>query len=447
MKTTLKIIVLIMISFTCLLAQNVDRLNKKHHFLMELKSTSPQNQSDNVILTSGAFNYSNSKTVINKNKASDEYLLAGQVGYAWQDTTWGNVWKDTYTYDGNNNMTEILDQVWDGSFWVNQWRRTNTYNENNNMVQSVWQDWDSTEWVNTWKDIYTYSDGNLRYEALWYLWNGTEWELDGRVTFEYDNEGNVIEELGESWDGSQYVNDWKDTYTYDANNNMVESLWQIWNVSDWMDFWRDTYTYDANNNRIEHLFEMWFGTAWNTNSKWTWTYDGNNNMVGALFQGWSGTDWIDVWKYIYTYDGNNNMVEELGFEWDGSGWANLEKIISTYIPVTGIEQFTDGVYDYKLSNNYPNPFNPSTIIKYSIPEQAFVQLRVFDTIGREIITLVDRVQSAGSYEMQFRNDGLSSPSSDGGRIASGVYFYQLRVYPAESGAGDFVQTKKMILMK
>jgi hypothetical protein len=85
---------------------------------------------------------------------------------------------------------------------------------------------------------------------------------------------------------------------------------------------------------------------------------------------------------------------------------------------------------FSLDQNYPNPFNPTTKIKFSIPELAFVTLKVFDVVGNEIETLVDQEKPAGSYEVQF--SAIDLPS--------GIYFYQLR-------AGNFVETKKMILMK
>ncbi len=86
--------------------------------------------------------------------------------------------------------------------------------------------------------------------------------------------------------------------------------------------------------------------------------------------------------------------------------------------------------EYSLSQNYPNPFNPSTKISYSIKEQGFVTLKVYDILGKEVRTLVNSIHGAGYYGVDLNGSNLSS----------GVYFYQLR-------AGSFVDTKKFILMK
>ena len=90
---------------------------------------------------------------------------------------------------------------------------------------------------------------------------------------------------------------------------------------------------------------------------------------------------------------------------------------------------------YSLSQNYPNPFNPSTTIKYGLPkddkrEMRNVKVVVFDLLGREVVTLVNEKQKAGYYEVNW----------DASNFTSGVYFYTLRT-------GDFVRTKKMILIK
>ncbi len=92
---------------------------------------------------------------------------------------------------------------------------------------------------------------------------------------------------------------------------------------------------------------------------------------------------------------------------------------------------------FALSQNYPNPFNPSTTIKYSIPNverlaKSFsnVTLRIYDILGREVVTLVNKQQKPGYYEVNWNAANNSS----------GVYFYKIT-------AGKFVDTKKMILLR
>ena len=85
---------------------------------------------------------------------------------------------------------------------------------------------------------------------------------------------------------------------------------------------------------------------------------------------------------------------------------------------------------YNLAQNYPNPFNPTTTIQYSIPERSSVTLKIYDVLGNELAILVDEEKTAGSYEVNF----------NASQLASGIYFYKLQ-------AGNFIDTKKMLLMK
>jgi hypothetical protein len=85
---------------------------------------------------------------------------------------------------------------------------------------------------------------------------------------------------------------------------------------------------------------------------------------------------------------------------------------------------------FVLYQNYPNPFNPTTTIKYSVPEKTIIQIKVYDVLGREVITLVNEEKPTGNYEIML----------DGSKLSSGVYFYQLK-------AGSFESTRKFILIK
>ena len=87
--------------------------------------------------------------------------------------------------------------------------------------------------------------------------------------------------------------------------------------------------------------------------------------------------------------------------------------------------------NYNIAQNFPNPFNPSTIINYQVPQNTFVSLKVYNSLGQEVATMVNGLVSAGTHEVQFNASNLSS----------GVYYYVIR-------AGEnFVQSKKMMLLK
>jgi Secretion system C-terminal sorting domain len=85
---------------------------------------------------------------------------------------------------------------------------------------------------------------------------------------------------------------------------------------------------------------------------------------------------------------------------------------------------------FKLSQNYPNPFNPVTNISFSIPEDTFVSLKVYNMLGNEVATVIDRKMEAGQHLIKF--NGLS--------LSSGIYFYMLKT-------DDNIATKKLVLLK
>ena len=98
---------------------------------------------------------------------------------------------------------------------------------------------------------------------------------------------------------------------------------------------------------------------------------------------------------------------------------------------TSVHQSSEGMpLSFSLSQNYPNPFNPSTKIDFSVPTGTFVSLKVYDLLGREVAMIVSEALTPGSYQVTF----------NGASVASGTYFYRLQ-------AGEFVQTKKLVLQK
>ena len=107
-----------------------------------------------------------------------------------------------------------------------------------------------------------------------------------------------------------------------------------------------------------------------------------------------------------------------------------ETISYNELNVTGLNNSKTIPGEFVLEQNYPNPFNPSTTIQYQIPKREFVTLKVFDALGNEVATLVNDEQQAGSHSVNFNSAGL----------ASGIYFYKLQ-------AGNFITTKKMVIMK
>jgi hypothetical protein len=124
--------------------------------------------------------------------------------------------------------------------------------------------------------------------------------------------------------------------------------------------------------------------------------------------------------FVALADGN---VVELPQLYGNEAQRTINKVMNENEDITTVT-------DYGLEQNYPNPFNPSTVIKFSIPQNEFITLKVYDVLGNEVADLVNEQRVAGNYEVKF----------DASNLASGIYVYTLK-------AGNFIQTRKLMLMK
>ncbi len=120
---------------------------------------------------------------------------------------------------------------------------------------------------------------------------------------------------------------------------------------------------------------------------------------------------------------NNNF--ELFIATNGDGIFYYEESL-----VSVKEQNYNIPGQYKLEQNYPNPFNPSTIIRYEIPKEAKVSIKVYNALGKEVTTLINKIQNAGKYEVEWNAENF----------VSGIYFYTIKL-------NDFILTKKMVLIR
>jgi hypothetical protein len=159
-----------------------------------------------------------------------------------------------------------------------------------------------------------------------------------------------------------------------------------------------------------------------------WVVGGSNTEAIVLHTTDGGANWASQPA------GTSNYLSGMFFVDENNGWA--VGFDGTIIHTTdgGLVGIGDAVAanpaEFVLYDNYPNPFNPTTNIRFKIANPGFVSLKVYDVFGREVATLVNDNKSAGSYTVKF----------DAINLASGTYFYRLE-------SGDFRQIKKMLLLK
>jgi agmatine deiminase len=151
---------------------------------------------------------------------------------------------------------------------------------------------------------------------------------------------------------------------------------------------------------------------------------------------------LQNWEKVGFVDGNGTTTQSQFYNFTdkdltpGSYKYRLKQIDfdGSYEYSSEIEVEVLAPGSFALEQNYPNPFNPSSVITYQLPVSSDVTLKVYDILGNEIVTLVDEYKQAGKYKVEF------NPVSGNRNLASGIYFYQLKV-------DSFIETKKMLLMK
>ncbi|HEY9165687.1 MAG TPA: T9SS type A sorting domain-containing protein [Candidatus Kryptonia bacterium] len=387
----------------------------------------------------------------------------------WNGTQWTNDSLKTYSYDAAGNHIGILIQLWETGQWDNSFRYTYSYDSTDKNFAELMEQWDGVHWINNRRDFFSDSTdekGDSIHTDVYQIpvdtsWGDTSWVNYSRYTYTYAPTGTLLGFVQAFWGTSGWFNtvtgSFLYTLTYDQQGNILTMLDQYWTSGQWTDLSLDTYTYDA----VGHMLTdseavLMGGTQWTPRAKYVQTWDSNGNLLTWTFEPWGNSQWTNYERDTLGYDSDGNQILYLHQSWTGSSWLTSvgsgaydysevlningyyfqyhgDKVTYSYslTTVTAASSKSDKVpIEFYLSQNYPNPFNPTTTISYNLQKAGHVTLKVYDVLGREVATLFDGFKTAGSHTTSF----------DASALASGVYFYRIV-------AGQFVSTKKMLLMK
>ncbi|HZW40551.1 MAG TPA: T9SS type A sorting domain-containing protein [Ignavibacteriaceae bacterium] len=297
--------------------------------------------------------------------------------------------------------------------------------------------------------IQTTTTGDNRIHAAWWFRGVLDYEgysnygidetsvVPGLIHDYYDDEGNLSEEN---------IDNGFDEYSFTDISSTTNDLFVIWKSpsSSYLKF-RQYDTYPANPSSLTM-------SSYNGHPKLTWSKNPDADLdyyriykkkgsgsytLYATVSGSANTEYVDNEEMVVTGPRIANEVDVYyvvtakdlgGLE---SSYSNS---VTTRISVDPPEKQGndfDKPITFSLNQNYPNPFNPNTTIEYSIPERQYVSLKIYNSIGKEVFTLVNEVKEAGNYKVNFNSDA---------NFPSGIYFYKIN-------AGSFNKVKKMILMK
>lgn len=174
-----------------------------------------------------------------------------------------------------------------------------------------------------------------------------------------------------------------------------------------------------------HIVNRYVTPGWDSIGMCTWRQCYVSGYYDISEQGSTGRDTLHVYFSPYMHPGNGHCTVTI----TASGTTVSQDFYASADPI-GIHQISTVVKDFSLGQNFPNPFNPSTKINFTLPKAEYTFLRVYDILGREVKTLIAGQLNAGEYQVDF----------DAKDFASGMYYYSLR-------AGENVTVKKMVLVK
>ena len=339
-----------------------------------------------------------------------------------------------YYYNESGDVDSIGYGHWDDSSWVNDSSGYKFhYSNDGKLISKVYSTKDTVKRT----EEFTYDsaehiilDKVVEYGNMDTLITSREYDSQNRLTLKkYSNSGNQTT--------SPYENIY--LYKYDSSGNVNCRFINI-NNGDTVNGGYNYYLeFDENGKIVHEIFssQLQADSTWGENDEIVFNYDDNSKILNMG----------DIVRFHYNTDGNLDTLVNLHAVYCGY-LGNTATLIDTYgnnITLTDCAGYNNFYYSsfvtgaeanivkdrtYTLFQNYPNPFNPTTTINYSIPRTSLVTIKVYDVLGREIETLVNDEKHIGNYKVEF----------NASKLASGIYFYKMQ-------AGDFSETKKLILLK
>ncbi len=394
--------------------------------------------------------------------------LGNILSYQFDDQNWIPNERTNNDFDPNGNNILTTKEKWDisTSVWIGINRVSRTFDSQKNMLTEMTEIWDSAS--TTWKKFTivenTYNN-KQKISSVLKIRTGEIWFNFTKSTYAYGSNNNLSEEKSFLWNYTDNV--WNEiaieTHTYNQNNLEISLLRKEWSDNNWVNKKRVTNTYISDLLLNHNLVEVWENGSWLKYSDMTITYNTDAQITSySAMKKWNGNNWDEGDKLFFEYN-SDDMCENINHEsWFQNHWVSADGLmwppnLLTYNPEFMLYYFTTG-YEAELfypnataiennsnsipnkitlSQNYPNPFNPTTTIEYSIPfvktlhaTSQHVQLKIYDILGKEVATLVNKKQTAGNYKITF----------DASRLTSGIYYYKIT-------AGEFTQVRKMILVK
>ncbi|MCK5147047.1 T9SS type A sorting domain-containing protein [bacterium] len=299
-------------------------------------------------------------------------------------------------------------------------KMTLTRDASGNIIVEKWQEHSGEDWDDATRATYIYN-GDKKTSRTTQKREGTGWTNQIRIEYIYFEDGKLEEEQVSAWNSVSFKQSSRNRFEYNADNDISISTTDIFIYGSWNPFQKYNYSYLEKGIQTRSTEAIWNGAAFIDAQRYSTKFrkialqillkDEMNievNMNGAYGETQSAqkqalldTVWVPTWKEIYTYETNTDVLNQ-----------------------------KQAITSFNLECNYPNPFNPSTTIVFTLTENTEIAIDIFDMRGRRVVNLANGRFSMGRHSLQFNAEDLPS----------GNYICRLK-------SGGQVQIRKMMLVK
>ncbi|WP_158551366.1 T9SS type A sorting domain-containing protein [Rhodohalobacter sp. SW132] len=391
-----------------------------------------------------------------------------------QNESWQPYEKSIYQYS-SDGLESIVDQVYAGGNYYNSSRILFTYQQVNGITTiftETEQFWDSSNevWVNEGQIRFTAEGGQISMFEDGF-WNGDHWVYVDRTLISEEN-GDLIFVYQELFD-DEWEDLYRDTYPSITFPDLIDQFYEFfidtiefgsemayfgylpdvteqnWTGFNWVDDYRrvTAVTTDPSTGEVELrsvIEQDSDGSEWITFSEIQIEYENEKPVLFTLYEPNYYSDEDELIKFsqeVFQYDQNDRMTEitrtEYIYAFDGDGSLLEEEILDGRVLLTygdtstSAERLDDTRPNtYRLGNAYPNPFNPQTTVPFQAGQNGFITIKVYDLLGRYVMTLAQGIYPQGNHTVRF----------DASALTSGVYMIRME-------APDMQQVRRVTLLK
>jgi len=338
--------------------------------------------------------------------------------------TWYNDWRSRVAYDEHGRRIELLRQLGMESDWDDQWRWAYEYDELDRLSLSIFFDYKNEIWESKRRHHHHYDEfGRLADETTEFFAMG-DWWPDTRRAMTYNPAHLLIEIRHQRYDFDNDIweNREREEFEYDSQGRNTLRLYQLLESSEWLNEEQTLWDYDGEGTLLTETTQWWVSEGWLNVDRLVYSFTPEEILLSVTTQDWNydETFWYDDYQEAFSYDEHGRQIEVLSGKWDSdsSAWINDVRQTWSYSPTSIIHPIQPAIFT--LEQNHPNPFNPSTTIRFSLEKAAHVELAVFNMRGEKVTHLVNGELDRGQNAVLWNGLG-----SDGHVLSSGVYICRL----------------------